>query len=83
MTDYLGNEIHIGDTVLYSDRGSHGYRGSFSEGIINKLKDKRSEVEIITYDEDGDRFFVNKKNKNTINLTVLGLRPKQEVINDG
>lgn len=76
MTDYFGNEIHIGDTVLYSDRGSHGYCGSFSEGIINELKDKRSEVEIITYDEDGDRFFANKKSKNTINLTALELRPR-------
>lgn len=74
MKDYFGNEIHIGDTVLYSDRGSHGYCGSFSEGIVNDLKDGRREVEIITYDEDSDRFFANKKSKNTINLTALGLR---------
>ena len=76
MTDYFGNEIHIGDIVLYSDCDSHGYCGSFSEGIVNKLKDRHGEVEIIAYDEDGDRFFANKKSENTINLTALGLRPR-------
>lgn len=37
MKDYFGNEIHIGDTILFSGRNSRGYRASFDECIVTQF----------------------------------------------
>lgn len=34
MKDYLGNEINIGDVVLYNERGSKGYCSSLYKEMV-------------------------------------------------
>ena len=75
MTDYFGNEIYIGDTILFSGRNSRGYRASFDECVVTKFKGN-AKVLVDTYYDD------YRMSDNVINLTALGLRPKQEVISD-
>lgn len=72
MTDYFGNEIHIGDTILFSGRNSRGYRASFEECVVTKFKGN-AKVLVDTYFDD------YRMSYNVINLTALGLRSRQEV----
>ena len=67
MKDYLGNEISVGDVVVFSERGSRGYLGSLSNGKVSAYKEKREEISIV--DNEGyvmilsiilDTFFSNK-----------------------
>ena len=74
MTDYLGNEISIEDVVVFSERGSHGYLGSFSNGKVSAYKERREEISIV----DNEGYVINKKAKNVIDLTTLGIRPNVE-----
>lgn len=69
MTDYFGNEIHIGDTILFSGRNSRGYRASFEECVVTKFKGN-AKVLVDTYYDD------YRMSDNVINLTALGLRPR-------
>ena len=69
MTDYLGNEIHIGDTVLFSGRNSRGYRASFEECVVTQFKGNAKDL-VDTYYND------YRMSDNVINLTALGLRPR-------
>ena len=69
MTDYFGNEIHIGDTILFSGRNSRGYRASFEECVVTKFKGS-AKVLVDTYYDD------YRMSNNVINLTALGLRPR-------
>lgn len=76
MTDYFGNEIHIGDTILFSGRNSRGYRASFDECVVTELKgNSKVLVKAAPY------AFLNdyRMSDNVINLTALGLRSRQEV----
>lgn len=66
MTDYFGNEIHIGDTILFSGRNSRGYRASFEECVVTQFK----KVLVDTYYDN------YRMSDNVINLTALGLRPR-------
>lgn len=72
MKDYFENEIHIGDTILFSGRNSRGYRASFEECVVTKFKGN-AKVLVDTYYDD------YRMSDNVINLTALGLRPRQEV----
>lgn len=67
MKDYLGNEINVGDVVVFSERGSHGYLGSFSNGKVSAYKERREEISIV----DNEGYVINKKAKNVIDLTAL------------
>ena len=69
MTDYLGNEIHIRDTILFSGRNSRGYRASFEECVVTQFKGN-AKVLVDTYYDD------YRMSNNVINLTALGLRPR-------
>lgn len=69
MTDYFGNEIRIGDTILFSGRNSRGYRASFEECVVTKFKGN-AKVLVDTYYDD------YRMSDNVINLTALGLRPR-------
>ena len=69
MTDYFENEIHIGDTILFSGRNSRGYRASFEECVVTKFKGN-AKVLVDTYYDD------YRMSDNVINLAALGLRPR-------
>ena len=69
MTDYFDNEIHIGDTILFSGRNSRGYRASFEECVVTQFKGN-AKVLVDTYYDD------YRMSNNVINLTALGLRPR-------
>lgn len=75
MKDHFGNEIHIGDTILFSGRNSRGYRASFEECVVTKFKGN-AKVLVDTYYDD------YRMSDNVINLTALGLRSRQEVKSD-
>lgn len=70
MKDYFGNEIHIGDTILFSGRSSRGYRASFDECVVTEFKGN-AKVRVDSYYYDDYRM-----TKNVINLTALGLRQR-------
>lgn len=73
MTDYLGNEIHIGDTIVYVGKTSRGYNASFEESVVEVMRDARNEVMV------SDHWCTNAKGRkiyNVINLTALGVRPR-------
>lgn len=74
MKDYFGNEIHIGDMILFSGRNSRGYRASFDECVVKEFKGN-AKVRV------DDHYYCNdyRMSDNVINLTALGLRPRQEV----
>lgn len=79
MKDYFGNEIHIGDTILFSGRGSRGYRASFDECVVTEFKgNAKCLVKNAPYPFQKDY----RMSDNVINLTALGLRSRQEVMND-
>ena len=78
ITDYLGNEISVNDVVVFSERGSHGYLGSFSNGKVSAYKERRAEISIV----DNERYKIKKKAKNIIDLTALGIRSGQDVTNN-
>lgn len=76
MTDYFGNEIHIGDMILFSGRNSRGYRASFDECVVTELKgNSKVLVKAAPY------AFLNdyRMSDNVINLTALGLRSRQKL----
>ena len=76
MKDYLGNEINIGDIVLFAGRASKGYTAAFDEMVVTEIKrvNGRDTVQMKrSYYDEG------RLANNVINLTALGLRPKQNV----
>lgn len=70
MKDYLGNEINIGDTVLYVEKNSRGYRASFTECIVTEIKGN-SLVKV--------KGCTDRRSCNTLNLTALGLRERKNI----
>jgi hypothetical protein len=71
MTDYFGNEIHIGDTILFSGRNSRGYRASFEECVVTEFKEN-SKVKVNNRPYCWGDY---RMSDNVVNLTALGLRP--------
>lgn len=69
MKDYLGNEINLGDVVLFNEKATKGYYTSFTEakvvGIYNGVKKKTVTLDFQEY---------TKEANNVIDLTALGLR---------
>ena len=75
MTDYLGNEIHIGDVIAYVGKTSRGYNASFEESVVEVMRENRNEVMVTS------RYRPNSQGRmscNVINLTALGLRPRSD-----
>lgn len=70
MKDYLGNEINIGDTILYVEKNSRGYRASFTECIVTEIKGN-SLVKVKAH--------TDRRSRNTLNLTALGLRERKNI----
>lgn len=70
MKDYFGNEINIGDTILYVERNSRGYRASFTECVVTELRGG-SLIKVHGY--------TDRRSCNTVNLTALGLRERKNV----
>lgn len=87
IKDYLGHEIHKGDVVLYSEKGSRGYRGSFTEGVVvdvagtihvldNFTKERYQRV-LKSHEEWGSWGIADGKYaNNVIDLTALGIRER-------
>ena len=87
IKDYLGHEIHKGDIVLYSENGSRGYRGSFTEGVVvdvaktihvldNFTKERYQRV-LKSHEEWGGWGIADGKHSdNVINLTALDIRER-------
>lgn len=74
MKDYLGNEINIGDIVLFAGRASKGYTAAFDEMVVTKRVNGRDIVQMERYP-----YYEGRLANNVIDLTALGLRPKQNV----
>lgn len=74
MTDYLGNEIHIGDTIIYASKCTKGYGASFDESVVEEVDEKRKEIMVNSC--CGSPNSEGRKSHNVINLTALGLRIK-------
>lgn len=84
IKDYLGHEIHKGDIVLYSEKGSRGYRGSFTEGVVidvagtihvlDNFTKERYQKEIEHHEKWNWWVADGKHSNNVINLTALGIR---------
>lgn len=73
MKDYFGNEIHMGDTILFSGRKSRNHPVSFDESVVTEFKGN-TKVLVGGYYLNDYRFGYD-----VINLTALGIRPRKEV----
>lgn len=67
MTDYLGNEIHEGDLVLFNDKASRGYYSYFSTEKVEQLNEPRKGCVAI------EGYYYSKKSSHVLNLTALGV----------
>lgn len=87
IKDYLGHEIHKGDVVLYSEKGSRGYRGSFTEGVVvdvagtihvlDNFNKERYQRVLKSHEEWGGWGIAGGKHSdNVINLTALDIRER-------
>lgn len=70
MKDYFENDINLGDTILYVEKNSRGYRASFTECVVTELRGN-SLIKV--------RGYTDRRSHNTINLTALGLRERKNV----
>ena len=75
MTDYVGNEINIGDIILCVAKGASGYQASFAEAEVVYLNAPRGTVGVRS-ESTLHRRRGEVRRKNIINLTALGLRPR-------
>ena len=80
MTDYLGNEIHIGDTVLYVDGTTTDY--PYSKGIVTGFIKRKGYsrfegntlIDYVVYQGFCRKGY--RQGHSLINLTALGLSPR-------
>lgn len=80
MTDYLGNEIRIGDTVLYVDGTTTDY--PYSKGIVTGFIKRKGYsrfkgntlIDYVVYEGSCRKGY--RQGHSLINLTALGLRPR-------
>lgn len=75
MKDYFGNDINIGDTILYVGKNSNGGRVSFSESVVTEFD--RGCVVVKSYNHHSYKTTDLRQPKNVINLSALGLKPQQ------
>ena len=83
MVDLLGNEIHIGDTVLYVDGTTTDY--PYSKGIVTEFIKRKGYsrfegnalIDYVVYQGVCRKGY--RQGHSLINLTALGLIPRQEV----
>ena len=76
MKDYFGNNINIGDTLIYVESAGASLLRIpifLKEGIVEEMREDKDKREIVIDDS-----ISKKERNNVINLTALGLRPKQE-----
>lgn len=89
VTDFLGNEIRQGDIVLYSERGSRGYSGSFTTGVVVKVAKTLAILDEMRIDRYNDALELfkskgrcyltdGKHSNNVVDLTALGKRERIE-----
>ena len=78
MKDYFGHKINIGDIVLYNERGSKGYRSSFSEGTVIEFVGKTK----VKIKNDSSFWAATKYPENTVDLTALDIRHKEMIDED-
>ena len=77
MKDYFGNHINIGDTLIYVENAGASLLRIpifLKEGVVEEIREDKDKREIVIDDS-----ISKKERNNVINLTALGLRPKQEV----
>lgn len=90
IKDYLGHEIHKGDIVLYSEKGSRAYKGTFTEGVVievagtlrvlNYFTPERYKEEMEYHNRWGSWCDADGKfPSNVIDLTALGTRERVEL----
>lgn len=82
MTDYLDNEIHIGDTVLYVNGTTTNY--PYAKGIVTEFVKRKGSrfgesilIDYVVYQELCGKGY--RQGHSLIDLTALGLIPRQEV----
>jgi hypothetical protein len=83
MKDYLGNEIHIGDTVLYVDGTTTDY--PYSKGIVTEFIKRKGYsrfegntlIDYVVYQGVCRKGY--RQGHSLINLTALGLRSRGDV----
>ena len=74
MKDYFGNNINIGDTLIYVESASASLLRIpifLKEGIVEEIREDKDKREIVIDDS-----ISKKERNNVINLTALGLRPR-------
>ena len=81
MTDYLGNEIHIGDTVLYVNGTTTNY--PYSKGIVTEFVKRKSSrfeesilIDYVVYQGLCGKGY--RQGHSLINLTALGLMSRSD-----
>lgn len=77
MKDYFGNNINIGDTIIYVENAGASLLHIpifLKEGVVEEMREDKDKREIVIDDS-----ISQKERNNVINLTALGLRPRQEV----
>lgn len=83
MKDYFENEIHIGDTVLYVDGTTTDY--PYSKGIVTGFIKRKGYsrfrgntlIDYVVYQGVCRKGY--RQGHSLINLTAIGLIPRQEV----
>lgn len=86
MKDYLGNKICIGDTVLYVDGTTTDY--PYSKGVVLEFIKRKGHsrfegdtlIDYVVYQGVCRKGY--RQGHSLIDLTALGIKPKQEVMND-
>lgn len=86
MKDYLDNEICIGDTVLYVDGTTTDY--PYLKGVVTEFVKRKGHsrfagdtlIDYVVYQWVCGKGY--RQGHSLIDLTALGLIPRQEVKND-
>lgn len=77
MKDYFGNNINIGDTLIYVESTGASllhFPIFLKEGIVKEIREDKDKREIVIDDS------ISQKERNTvINLTALGLSPRGDI----
>lgn len=76
MKDYFGNNINIGDTIIYVENAGASLLRIpifLKEGIVEEMREDKDKREIVIDDS-----ISKKERNNVINLTALGLRQRSE-----
>lgn len=74
MKDYFGNNINIGDTLIYVESAGASLLRIpifLKEGIVEEMREDKDKREIVIDDS-----ISKKERNNVINLAALGLRPR-------